>query len=265
MSNIIPSDLTKPGFVKDDIWMTGTIVRTRTRKPQGNDQAGKSQNKGKAKTKRAPGEGFEIHLCGGTTAADVLLIESWDASINNRLQQMAKKGTSMAFSNFTIKTHTEKTSGWTTSRLSFYGVLTNVSQFKEIDENPDWLKYHPLTTMSDLQLLPDGMLVCVAGRIMPPQPQKAERNIAGEQVPVTNALVRNNNDMIQISAWRNLADSLANLAVQKAYIYSKACGYSKTRINILSAAIRFSPRAMLAVTNFQSSSNGRPQSIEKVQ
>ena len=245
MSNLIPSDINKTGCFKNDVWLQGNIVRTRVRKPQGNEQTtGKNKGK-KSKGNRPTSEGMEVHICGGHTAADVMLVETWDAAITKKLLPFAKKGTPVAFSNFIVKSHTEKTGTWTTSRLPFYAVLTNLSEIKKIDENPDWLTYHPLTTMTDLELLPDGMLVCVAGRIMPEQgrqPQKADRNIAGEQVSVTNAVIRNANDMIQMSAWRALADQLACLEVEKAYMFEgvrvfkdksnkSECRYTQLTIN----------------------------------
>ena len=218
MTNLVPSDISKTGCFKNDVWLQGNIVRTRVRKPQGNEQTtGKA--KGKSKGKRPPSEGLEIHICGGSTPADVILIETWDATITKLVKPFAEKGTPVAFSNFIVKAHTEKTGTWTTSRLPFYAVLTNLSQVKKIEENPDWLKYHPLTSMTDLELLPDGMLVCMAGRIMPPKPEKADRKIGGEQVWVTNAVIRNANDMIQMSAWRTLADELACLETEKAYMF----------------------------------------------
>ena len=161
MSNILPSDITKSGILKKDVWLTGNIVRIRERKPQETKQQGQEKAKGKNKNKnkskqmqaRTPNQGFEIHVCAGTTPADVILVETWESSVITKLKQVANKREAVAFTNVLIKAHTDKTSPWTTSRLPFFGVLPTESEFKKHEENADWLKYHPLTTMADLQYL----------------------------------------------------------------------------------------------------------------
>ena len=73
--------------------------------------------KKKEKTSR---RGLELHLNGGATPAEVIMVESWDGETTKRLRNMAQMESAMRFSKVIIKRHTEKSKSWITSRLPFF-------------------------------------------------------------------------------------------------------------------------------------------------
>ena len=100
------------------------------------------------------------------------MVESWDADATKRLRNMAHMECTMRFTTVNIKRHTEKSMSWTTSRLPFFIEVLASSVFEVTNANPLWQLYHPLTPFADLHHLKSGQLVCVAGRVMEPKPDK---------------------------------------------------------------------------------------------
>ena len=81
MSVLLPGEIVKPGVIKNDVWIAGTVVRIQDRtidskgaaKGTGKGQSGKKNKSG------GPRHGLELHLNGGTTPAEVIQVESWDS------------------------------------------------------------------------------------------------------------------------------------------------------------------------------------------
>ena len=117
----------------------GVVTRVRHRKPA---EAGSNSQKGsqrgaqgrKPSTKAGksqqsgPREALEIHLRGGETPSDVIMIEAWDPVACMLLKPHAVVGKFFQITNIDIKEHSEKSAGWTTSRLQFYGQMIPSTQ-----------------------------------------------------------------------------------------------------------------------------------------
>ena len=178
--------------VGDGVWLIGIVTRRRVRAPATSDNAGKSEKGGKGKWKaRGKGaknqdsrEGLEVHLCGGSTPADVILLEAWASDVRLRFEPFSQLGKCIKVSNIEIKEHSDKTFPWTTSRLQFFGQLQSTSLIENVVPKPEWLSYHPVTPVAALQHIPDGRLVCVAGRVLPGGPEKKTEVSLGERVAV---------------------------------------------------------------------------------
>ena len=228
MSTIVPSDITTKGKVDKNVWLAGVLVRSRERTPQSTTSTGKAATgksagkKGKGPAKAAgPRSCLEVHICGGTTPADVMMLEAWAAEPKALLQAFLNQGEPRAFkcTKFLVKPHTEKTRPWTTSRLQFFGELLSDSLIEAVELNPSWLTFHPPTPIDDLQHVPEGMLVCVPGRVLPPGATKKDVEVGHESVPITNFNILNRNELISMSAWRDLAGMPTTLTTGDIYMF----------------------------------------------
>ena len=184
MSVLLPSDIAKPGMLKNDVWIAGMLVRTRERNtettaiPSGEGKA-RGDKQGKSDKQRRC---LELHVNGGTSPAEVILVGSWDSEATTRLQEIAQVGVAMRFSQVNIKRHNDKTDAWTTSRLPYFVKMFANSIFEPIDANPEWQLYHPLTPLADLHHLKSGSLVCIAGRVIEPPTQKRQGKLGSDHV-----------------------------------------------------------------------------------
>ena len=112
MSNLLPSEITRTGVLKNGIWIAGVVVRIRDRDP-----VSSANTKGKGKSKVAkkgkidkPHKGLELHLNAGTSSAEVIMVQSWHAETTTRLRKIAQIGTSMRFTGVNIRAHNESSS-----------------------------------------------------------------------------------------------------------------------------------------------------------
>lgn len=230
-STITPREITSAGMLKGNVWLGGCTVRIRRRNfddakaSQGKaaTQGGKgAKAKGGKQKGKDPGPrvGFEIHLNGGNTPADVMQVEAWEPAAREMLERAAvRKGAGLRMTKISIRTHTEKTRPWTTSRSPFFAVVLPESVVESIETPPDeWLPYHPVTPVADLEHLPDGVLVCVAGAAAGIGPKKQQQS-NGDMVWVTNLTIRNGNDITAVAAWRDLADVPLALSEDEFYIW----------------------------------------------
>ena len=168
MSTLVLKEVTQKGRLSNGSWLAGIVVRVRSRAAGGAANAGKS-NKGKGRKQGKPvnqnqSEGIEIHLCGGTTPADVMMVEAWAPQAVSRLKGLSKLGKALKLTDVEPFQHTDKTTPWSTSRLPLYARLLPDSRVEELEPLPEWLAYHPLTPVKSLQHVPEGRLVCVAAR-----------------------------------------------------------------------------------------------------
>ena len=172
MSVLLPGEIVNPGVIKNDVWIAGVVVRIRERNPESN-VAAKGSGKIKAGKKNkitGPRPGLELHLNGGTTPAEVILVECWDPKNTQRLRDIAKVEGAMRFTKVNIKRHSERSSPWTTSRLPYFMEIVAESVFESTSADASWQLYHPLTPLTDLHHLKSGKLVCLAGRVIEPPP-----------------------------------------------------------------------------------------------
>ena len=82
--------------------------------------------KGGKNTARPPSKGFEMYLNGGKTPADVVMVETWEPSVVQRLLPLAQIGAALRITNAKVQVHSDKTLPWTTSRLQGYVQLTEM-------------------------------------------------------------------------------------------------------------------------------------------
>jgi hypothetical protein len=144
MSEILPGNISTKCRLKDERWLVGVVVRVRLRKtvttPGSVKGKGYQKNAGKGKTDGR--EGIELHLCGGTTPSDVILLECWESPVTvAAMKRVAVVGQSIKFTDLDIKNHNEKTIPWSTSRLPFYGTIDSRTKYELVSEaNSDWLE-----------------------------------------------------------------------------------------------------------------------------
>ena len=165
-STLLPRDVVKKGRIGNGVWLQGLVVSVRSRKPNQPQAPTTGKGKGKSKSTKAPSEGLEVHITGGKTPGDVMVLEAWETAARDMLLRYSPKGKSFRVTEIESKEHTDKTAPWTTSRLRFYCVLNAASKIETVEASPDWLGYHPLTMVPSMQRLPDGKLVCIAGRVL---------------------------------------------------------------------------------------------------
>ena len=151
-SLLLPRDVTNKGKVGDGVWLMGVVTRRRTRVPATSDSRarpavsdkggrGKGKVRGKGAKQEGPREGLEVHLCGGSTPADVILLEAWASDVRLRFEPFSQVGKCIKVSNIEIKEHSDKTFPWTTSRLQFFGQLQSTSLIENVEPKPEWLSY----------------------------------------------------------------------------------------------------------------------------
>ena len=108
-----------------------------------NPTKGKSGKKGKDKAKPAA-QNYEIHLNGGSTPADVLMVVAWDDAPRKKLEDLGKIGATIAIHKATIKEHDANTLKWTTSRHPLFALLGKDAEVRPYTRAVNWMKYHPL-------------------------------------------------------------------------------------------------------------------------
>ena len=158
-------------------------------------------------------DGLEIHLCGGSTPADVMLVEVWDPPAINRVKSKATIGSTVKLTDIDLVQHSEKTTPWTTSRLPLYARFTSESKIELAEPSANWLRYHPLTPLISLQHVPEGRLLCVAAKLLPPGIQISEESVGSEKIPVAKFQLRAGDDMVNCIAWRDAAQKPKDVEV----------------------------------------------------
>ena len=215
-SVLLPREITKAGPLKAGLWLHGVVVRLRKREIAWGSSW---RHLRCGSTPSTETHGFEVHICGGSTPSDVILVEAWDLIAVRRLQALAEMGKGLKFSNCNVKPHTDKSRQWTTSRLPWFLSLPADASIEVTAVLPEWPKYHPVTGLKAIRLLAQGQLCCLAGRVMDPKPVKKEVTVLGEDTQVTNMTLRMGDDVIQIAAWRNYADKPLDLQVGEIYFF----------------------------------------------
>ena len=88
MSVLLPSEIVKPGMLKNDVWIAGMLVRTRERNTDTNAiPSGEGKARGDTKGKSVkPRRCLELHVNDGTSPAEVILVGNWDSEATTRLQ-----------------------------------------------------------------------------------------------------------------------------------------------------------------------------------
>ena len=207
MSTLVPKELTQKGCLGNASWLAGIVVRIRVRTAGGGSNAASKSTKGKGRkySKTHNTDGFEFHLCGGSTPADVMMVEVWDPEAIDRVKRKATVGSAVKITNIELVQHNEKTTPWTTSRLTLYARFARNSLIEDTETLPEWLSYHPLTPLKSLQHVPEGRLVCVAAKLLPPVIQITEESIGSEKLPIAKFQLRAGSDMVNCTAWREAA------------------------------------------------------------
>ena len=167
-SALLPQELLTTGFLKSTP-VIGRIMSLRGTKFSGSASPSQdsgtqssqqsSRSKGtKGKARRSKGDAsdkvIEIHLCGGTTPASVILLKVWDKDVQMRIGPVAQNGAAVRVTHCKVEDHTERTAPFTTSRLRVYLRAMPLTQMTAIDNRPEWPLYHPLTSVEDLRTLP---------------------------------------------------------------------------------------------------------------
>ena len=219
-----PAEVAAAGFLKD-YWVGGRVVRIRERGEEDRDsQVSTSQDaigkgcrkKGKSGGKkgkeRSQPSVLELHISGGNTPVDVIMVEAWGPSLCQKFKHVAAQGAFLKFTDCKILAHTPKTTPWTTSRLPWFLRATEETKVELACDDPTVPAHHPLTEIEDLAILPPKSLVCVAGRVIPPEPTV---KLVGKDTPaeVGNAYIHFKCHTICVSAWRDRASKLMDLKV----------------------------------------------------
>ena len=159
---------------------------------------------------------LEVYICGGTSGADVLLFEVWEAAVRERLQPGCRVGAVVRIAQCLVVLHTDKTKWFSTSRAPVYLKASHETTMEEIANVPDFLQYHPLTPIPSLPRLEPKALVCVAGRILLPAPEIAYVTTPeGEtNVPVAHLILRAHSDIVKVSFWRDTAQLIEEACVE---------------------------------------------------
>ena len=226
MSDLLPSELgDTTGPLRCGV--IGRIVSLRIRElgdQKGTKGRGKQNKRGGKTNARSV---LEVHLCGGDTPAPVVMFEAWDAGVQERLRPVAQIGAAVRIQRCSVMTHTDKSVPWTTSRLRIFLRATEETVMTAIDDHPEWPLFHPITTVQDLNLLPGGTLVCVAGRIVNPPPKIKSVTANGEDLNVGNANLRAQDACIQLSFWRDRAAMVNDLTIGEIYYFRGVAKHNK--------------------------------------
>ena len=223
-SDLLPSDLKRAGLLKQPVSGCIVSVRERTFGPrEGSAQNGAPPPKGKGKSKKnakGPQIVKEFHLNGGSSPASVVLVEIWNPEVCTRAGPMLQVGQAVRLTHCNVVNHTKDSPKFTTSRLNVFLRATADTEITQIDCQPDWLPYHPVTSVADLKCLPQQRPVCVAGRLVEPAPAIKSVNVNGEELQVANATLRNGNELIRIALWRDQASLVNELVLHDIYMFS---------------------------------------------
>ena len=106
--------------------------------------------------------------------------------------------------------------------------LTHESEAESCEGEHDWPAHHPVTAVESLQHLPSKTLVYVAGRLIPPAPALKHIEWGGSDVPVSNAMIRNGNDLISVGFFRDLSGRPIELTMGTVYLFQNVRTHQKT-------------------------------------
>ena len=221
-SDLVPSDLKRPGLLRQAV--SGCIVALRERSLAVRDRSGESgsaSQKGKGKKRsKGPSTVKEFHLNGGNSPASVVLVEIWIPEVQARVGSILQVGQAVRLTRCQIMSHHKDSMKFTTSRLGLYLRAVADTEITQIECAPEWLRYHPTTSVSDLQCLPPQRPVCVAGRLVEPAPAKKTVKVDGEEIAVANATLRNGDELIRMALWREQASLVNSLELGTIYMCS---------------------------------------------
>ena len=256
-SLLTPRDIVKTGKLPTDIWLIGTVVRTREMKREGqennqankgkgwksNDQKGKSKGKGgsmKSKKDSAGNVGKEIYLNGGNSPADVMVLQAWGEPACRILEPFFKKGEKIQVGKINIKEHNEKTSSFTSSRHALFGIIDALSAIQSYDGEANWLQYHPITPLSSLKHLPNHTFVCLAGMVLSPGPVEKHEVVGSEgEVAITNFNLRAQDGIVKVEAWRDTSAYAQRLEAGKVYFFEGIKKILNEKSNSEASAVRY--------------------------
>ena len=155
--------------------------------------------------------------------ADVVNVNVFDEHKIQEIEQMKlQDGETIKVSMAPIKAHNEQTKPWTTSRAPCFIQLqrnSTVQRFTDASVTDKWLQYHPVTCLKSMKYVPNGALVCVAGRIVDPAPVKKQVTAQGQPAEVTNINLLFNGTVVQLAAWHKQAEEAAALQVGELYLF----------------------------------------------
>ena len=135
-------------------------------------------------------------------------------------QTLADEGKAVELRGGTICAHTPTTRQYTTSRCKYYVQVDRLDHLKVPDAMLEcWPAHHPTTRLEDLKFVVSGELVCVAARLVGPAPTKKNVSASGEELQVTNAMIREDRTVVQCTAWREASDRLETLVVGQLYFF----------------------------------------------
>ena len=106
--------------------------------------------------------------------------------------------------------------------------LTHESEAESCEGEHDWPAHHPVTAVESLQHLPSKTWVYVAGRLIPPAPAVKHIEWDGSVVPVSNAMIRNGDDLISVGFFRNLSGRPIELTMGTVYLFQNVRTHQKT-------------------------------------
>ena len=204
-----------------DKMRTGVVVRKRRRGPETPTAQTKGGGKGVRKRHRSSTnrrECMELHICGGNTPADVMMVESWFSHSIRWIEDNVTVGNAVKISCGLVREQAIGSVAYTTSRHPFYvhlGHTASIQLHSEIDDS--WKSQHPLTTIAEMRTLNRGELVCIEGRVVNKTTGTAAMVAGGEQREVVDLQMRIGDDMIQLSGWECLAEKAAKLDLGAAY------------------------------------------------
>ena len=112
-----------------------------------------------------------------------------------------------------IMPHNPTTRPWPTSRLPLLLRATPQTVVQTAEDIASIPRYHPLSAIEDLQHLPTKTLVCVAGKVMPPNPTLRKVTKDDETFEVANAYLRHGANWISINGYREYAAWVQQLTV----------------------------------------------------
>ena len=167
--DLLPRSLRKIGPLAPGTGVVGRVLSVSSRNLTGASSSGattqaalpasqphKTGSKGKPPLKGKAGKGkagkgkaplsdtvLEIYLCGGTSGADVVLLEVWDEEVRRRLEPQKRLGAVVRVKNCLVVPHSDKTKWFTTSRAPVYLKALPDIVMEEIADVPGFLVYPP--------------------------------------------------------------------------------------------------------------------------
>ena len=225
----LPRDIRAPGPLRNDA-VVGVILSleersvgpsaatSQTISSQSGDVGG-SAVKGKSRSgKGKKGKGarsdtvLEIVLCGGTSPADVLQLQAWEPDVRGRLRKSGAVGETVRISRCLIVAHTDKTRWYSTSRSPMFLKALGDTTMERVEDRPAFLKYHPVTPIASLPLLPPRSAVCVGGRVVEAgDVAQVDTPDGDSDVPVAHLVLRVAGDVIRVNFWRETSGLLKDL------------------------------------------------------